>query len=169
MHSSEPDVIQDRVRSTTCFHPPTPIDFYLIIALKSKQMFGYLFSIRKNVQFHRVARGALRPLHKITLAKQMIVGKTQKTRLVSPQPAFYITGFARLTNWLHPPTWIDFWLIMTLKFNQCFLLNILCFFRLWNLPSFHSGICPTADFIICRGNGTAVPPPAPLRHSQLKM
>ena len=40
-----------------------------------------------------VARGALRPLHIPILAKQMIFGKKQKTRLVSPQPAFYMTGY----------------------------------------------------------------------------
>ena len=60
-----------------------------------------------HVQFPRVARGALRPLHKIILAKQKVVEQTQKTRLVSPQPAFYITDFVRSTIWLHSPTWID--------------------------------------------------------------
>ena len=66
-----------------------------------------------------VARGALRPLHISILAKQMIFGKKQKPRLVSPQPAFYITDFVRSTSWLlfifrlwkripRWPSWISF-------------------------------------------------------------
>ena len=54
----------------------------------------------------------------------MILAKNKKTPLVSPQPTFYMTGFARSTHWLNPPTWIDFRLNIALKSNQCFLLNV---------------------------------------------
>ena len=57
----------------------------------------------------------------------MILEKHKKTPLVSPQPAFYMTGCARSTHWLHPPTWIGFCLFIALKFNYRFLLSVFCF------------------------------------------
>ena len=45
-------------------------------------------------------------MHKTILAKQMIVAKIQKSYLVSPQPAFYITGY-RAFNTLTSITNVD--------------------------------------------------------------
>ena len=80
------------------------------------------------MQFHRVARGAKLPLHIPILAKQMIVGETQKTRLVSPQPTYFdITDFVRSTIWLHSPTWIDFWLFIGVEVQLKLFSSVFCF------------------------------------------
>ena len=62
-------------------------------------------------------QGALAPWHKITLAKQMIVGETQKTRLVSPQPTFYMTDFVRSIFEFMPQRGLTFDCLLALKFN----------------------------------------------------
>ena len=73
---------------------------------------------KKWVNIPQGRKGALAPLHKKNMAKQMIVAKIQKSYLVSPQPTyFYITDFVRSTHWLYPPTWVDFCLLIALKFN----------------------------------------------------
>ena len=83
---------------------------------------------KKWVNIPQGRKGALAPLHKKNMAKQMIVAKIQKSYLVSPQPTyFYITDFVRSTHWLYPPTRFDFWLIMALKFSYRFLLSVFCF------------------------------------------
>ena len=45
--------------------------------------------------------------------------KNCETELHSSEPDV-IQDTARSACWLHSPTWIDFWLIIALKSNQCF-------------------------------------------------
>ena len=95
-------------------------------------------------------------------------GSPSYKSLVSPQPAFYITDFVRSAHWLYSPTWIDFRMSKALKFNQCFLLDIFCFFRLGHPPSFQSGVFPTADIITWRGKQSfPLQPPTHLKCSFL--
>ena len=72
----------------------------------------------KLVNSSKGSQGALRaPCIKIIWRNKMSLNVNKKTHLVSPRPAFYITGDHVFNNRQYPPTWIYFWLIIALKFN----------------------------------------------------
>ena len=68
-----------------------------------------------------------------------------------------MTGFHAFNFWFHPPTCVDIGLVIALKFNNRFLRNIFCFFRLGHAvftsvkPSSHGG------YYLIQGDGFAVP------------
>ena len=94
-------------------------------------------------------------------------GSPSYKSLVSPQPAFYMTDFARSTSWLLSPTWIDFRKSKALKGQlKHFTKHYFVFSACGICPHFISGICPTAVLYLCRGR--LCRPPAPPQTFALK-
>ena len=80
--------------------------------------------------------------------------KTKNTPSFAPTCVFLYDGLCAFNFWVHPPTWVDFWLFMALKSNQCFLLNIFCFRFIWRTAD---SLLAVLDFFLAHRTVPYVP------------